>query len=88
MANTRTAEKQRRQAEKRNERNRASKSRLRSSLKKTRGTIAAAAGKVETATLSEGYSAVDKAAKAGVIKKNTASRYKARLAAAAKRAAK
>ena len=48
----------------------------------------AAAGKIETATLSEGYSAVDKAAKAGVIKKNTASRYKARLAAAAKRAAK
>lgn len=86
MANTRSAEKQRRQAEKRNERNRAAKSRLRSSLKKTRGTIASSEGKVETATLSAGFSAVDKAAKAGVIKKNTASRYKSRLAKAAKRA--
>lgn len=88
MANTRSAEKQRRQAEKRNERNRAAKSRLRSALKKTRGTIAAAEGKVEDAIISGGYSAVDKAAKAGVIKKNTASRYKSRIAAAAKRAAK
>ena len=88
MANTRSAEKQRRQAEKRNERNRAAKSRLRSSLKKTRGTIAEAEGKVEQAIISGGYSAVDKAAKAGVIKKNTASRYKARIAAAAKRAEK
>lgn len=88
MANTRSAEKQRRQAEKRNERNRAAKSRLRSALKKTRGTIATSAGKVEDSTVSGGYSAVDKAAKAGVIKKNTASRYKARIAAAAKRAAK
>ena len=82
MANTRSAEKQRRQAEKRNERNRAAKSRLRSALKKTRGNV-------EDATvLSAGFSAVDKAAKAGVIKKNTASRYKSRLAKAAKRVAK
>ena len=88
MANTRSAEKQRRQAEKRNERNRGAKSRLRSALKKTRGTIATAEGKVEASVISGGYSAVDKAAKAGVIKKNTASRYKARLAAAAKRATK
>jgi small subunit ribosomal protein S20 len=88
MANTRSAEKQRRQAEKRNERNRASKSRLRSSLKKTRGTIAQAEGTVEPSIISGGYSAVDKAAKSGVIKKNTASRYKSRIAAAAKRAEK
>ena len=88
MANTRSAEKQMRQAEKRNERNRAAKSRLRSSLKKTRGTIAASEGKVEASVLSGGFSAVDKAAKAGVIKKNTASRYKSRLAKAAKRVAK
>jgi len=88
MANTRSAEKQRRQAEKRNERNRAAKSRLRSALKKTRGTIATSEGKVEDSIVSGGYSAVDKAAKSGVIKKNTASRYKARIAAAAKRAAK
>jgi small subunit ribosomal protein S20 len=88
MANTRSAEKQRRQAEKRNVRNRGAKTRLRTSLKKTRGTIAQAEGKVEQAIISGGYSAVDKAAKSGVIKKNTASRYKSRIAAAAKRAEK
>lgn len=82
MANTRSAEKQRRQAEKRNERNRAAKSRLRSSLKKSR--TAAASG---DADLSTGFSEIDKAAKKGIIKKNTASRYKSRLAASVKRAA-
>ena len=86
MANTRSAEKQRRQAEKRKERNRAAKSKLKSALKKTRGTIAAAEKSVEKTVLSAGFSAVDKAAKSGVIKKNTASRYKSRLAKAAKRA--
>jgi small subunit ribosomal protein S20 len=88
MANTRSAEKQRRQAEKRNERNRAGKSRLRSTLKKTRGAVAEAEGTVDPSIISGGFSAMDKAAKKGIIKKNTASRYKARLAAAAKRAEK
>ncbi len=88
MANTRSAEKQRRQAEKRNERNRTAKSRMRSALKKTRGAIASSTAKVEDAIISGGYSAVDRAAKAGVIKKNTASRYKARIAKAAKKVAK
>ncbi|HEY2323205.1 MAG TPA: 30S ribosomal protein S20 [Thermoanaerobaculia bacterium] len=81
MANTRSAEKQERQAVKRNAANRAVKSRLRSSLKKSR---AAAAG--GNADLSAGFSEIDKAAKKGVIKKNTASRYKSRLAKSAKRA--
>jgi small subunit ribosomal protein S20 len=39
-------------------------------------------------SLSEAYKAIDKAAKRGVIKKNTASRKKSRLAAAVKRATK
>jgi small subunit ribosomal protein S20 len=81
MANTRSAEKQMRQAEKRNTRNRTVKSRLRSSLKKSR--TEAATG---NADLSAGFSEIDKAAKKGVIKKNTASRYKSRLAKSAKRA--
>ncbi|HEX3582352.1 MAG TPA: 30S ribosomal protein S20 [Thermoanaerobaculia bacterium] len=81
MANTRSAEKQERQAIKRNAKNRAVKSRLRSSLKKAR--TAAAGG---DADLSAGFSEIDKAAKKGVIKKNTASRYKSRLAKSAKRA--
>lgn len=81
MANTRSAEKQERQGVKRNTRNRAVKSRLRSSLKTAR--TSAAAG---NADLSTGFSEIDKAAKKGVIKKNTASRYKSRLAKSAKRA--
>jgi small subunit ribosomal protein S20 len=81
MANIRSAEKQRRQAEKANTRNRAGKSRLKTALKKARGS--AEEGNTE---LSTGFSEIDKAAKKGVIKKNTANRYKARLAAASKRA--
>jgi small subunit ribosomal protein S20 len=83
MANIRSAEKQRRQAEKASIRNRAGKSRLKSALKKVRGEVAA--GKAE---LSAGFSEIDKAAKRGLIKNNTADRYKSRLAAAAKRVAK
>lgn len=85
MANIRSAEKQRRQAEKKKTRNRAGKSTLRSALKKAR--TAVSGGDADKETLSAGYSAVDKAAKTGLIKKNTASRYKARLAAASKRSA-
>jgi small subunit ribosomal protein S20 len=84
MANTRSAEKQQRQAEKATARNRAGKSRLRSVLKKTRGAVDA--GNVESGTISTGFSEIDKAAKKGIIKTNTANRYKSRLAAAAKRA--
>ncbi len=84
MANIASAEKQRRQAEKRKARNRAGKSTLRSALKKSRAAIAG--GDADKETLAGGFSAVDKAAKRGLIKKNTASRYKARLAAASKRA--
>ena len=85
MANTRSAEKQQRQAEKATTRNRAGKSRLRSALKKTRSSIDS--GNVESGTLSTSFSEIDKAAKKGIIKNNTADRYKARLAAAAKRTA-
>jgi small subunit ribosomal protein S20 len=81
MANIRSAEKQRRQAEKANTRNRAGKSRLRTALKKGR-----ASADQGTADLSTTVSEIDKAAKKGIIKKNTASRYKSRLAKASKRA--
>lgn len=82
MANIRSAEKQRRQAEKRNARNRGGKSRLRNALKTARTSVAS---ETEPKTLSTGFSEIDKAAKRGIIKKNTANRYKARLTAAAKR---
>jgi len=83
MANTRSAEKQQRQAEKATVRNRAGKSRLRSSLKKARTAVETTGS--DAKSLSTGFSEIDKAAKKGIIKKNTANRYKSRLAAAAKR---
>ena len=86
MANTRSAEKQQRQAEKANARNRAGKSRLRSALKKAR--TAVDSGSADASVVSTGFSEIDKAAKRGVIKDNTADRYKSRLAAASKRASK
>lgn len=86
MANIRSAEKQRRQAEKHKERNRAGKSRLRTALKKARAAVAG--GSATPETISTGFSEIDRAAKHGIIKDNTADRYKARLAAAAKREAK
>jgi small subunit ribosomal protein S20 len=85
MANIASAEKQRRQAEKRNERNRAGKSSLRTTLKKARTAITG--GDADKGTLSTSFSAIDKAAKTGLIKENTANRYKSRLAAASKRTA-
>ena len=83
MANIRSAEKQRRQAEKAKVRNRAGVSRLRSALKKTRTSIAG--GSAAKDVMASGFSEIDKAAKKGLIKKNTANRYKSRLSAAAKR---
>ena len=85
MANIASAEKQRRQAEKRKVRNRAGKSSLKTTLKKARAAIAG--GDADKETLSTSYSAIDKAAKTGLIKENTANRYKSRLAGASKRSA-
>jgi len=82
MANTRSAEKQQRQAEKANTRNRAGKSRLRSALKKARAAVDA--GSADASVLSSSFSEIDKAARRGVIKNNTADRYKSRLAAASR----
>ena len=84
MANIRSAEKQRRQAEKRKVRNRAGKSNLKSALKKARTAVASATGEAKD-TLSNAFSQIDRAAKKGIIKNNTADRYKSRLAAASKR---
>ena len=80
MANTRSAEKQQRQAAKAETRNRAGKSRLRSALKKARASV------TDEKSVSTGFSEIDKAAKKGIIKGNTADRYKSRLAKASKRA--
>jgi small subunit ribosomal protein S20 len=85
MANIASAEKQRRQAEKRKARNRAGKSTLRTTLKKARAAIQG--GDADKETLATSYSVIDKAARTGLIKENTANRYKSRLAGASKRSA-
>jgi small subunit ribosomal protein S20 len=85
MANIRSAEKQNRKAQKARVRNRAGVSRLRSALKKARTTIQGGEEKTIRQELTRTYSEIDKAAKKKLIKPNTASRYKSRLAAAARR---
>ncbi|HEY7391461.1 MAG TPA: 30S ribosomal protein S20 [Bryobacteraceae bacterium] len=79
MANTYSALKRIRQTEKRTEYNRKNKSRLRHQIRAMRRAIqeknAAKAGELLPAT----FSLIDRAAKTGIIKKNTASRYKSKL---------
>jgi small subunit ribosomal protein S20 len=70
MANTKSAAKRARQIAKRTQRNRSTLSRIRTMQKRS-------ANPDETRAL---ISAIDKAAKRGVIHKNTATRRKARLA--------
>jgi small subunit ribosomal protein S20 len=60
--------------------NNARKSRLRTGLKKLRKLIEAKDVNGATAALPSTFSIVDRAAKWGVIKKNTAARYKSRMA--------
>ena len=80
MANHFSALKRARQTETRTAVNRANKSRMRSALRELRSALAeddktAAEAKLRTAT-----SVLDKSVQKGIIHKNTASRYKARLA--------
>lgn len=75
MANIKSAEKRIRTTTKKTARNRSVKSKLRNVIKKHRG---APSGDSLPATLAE----IDRAAAKGVIHKNTAARYKSRLAKA------
>jgi small subunit ribosomal protein S20 len=79
MANHFSALKRARQTETRTARNRANRSRLRSALRDLRDAL----GKGDKSTAEKTYrstvSALDKAVQKGVVHKNTASRYKARL---------
>ena len=75
MANTRSASKRARQTTKRSLRNRAVITRLRGMQKG----ISAAGAKPETKDVRAMISAIDKAAKRGIIHKNAAKRRKARL---------
>jgi small subunit ribosomal protein S20 len=84
MANHYSALKRARQTETRTTRNRANKSRLRTSLRQLREAIAGGDANAVKTSFSGTVSLLDKAVQKGVLHKNTASRYKARLSARVK----
>lgn len=79
MANTVSALKRVRMTERRTTINRMRKSRLRLEIRKMRRLFAAKDAQAASAALPGAFSLVDRAAKWGIIKKNTAARYKSRL---------
>ena len=81
MANHFSALKRTRQTEKRTAVNRASKSRMRTALRELRNALAQGDKAEAESKLRAETSVLDKSVQKGIIHKNTASRYKARLAA-------
>lgn len=79
MANHASAEKQQRQGIKRRARNRKNVSQLKTQVKKLRGLVSAGDGEAARAALNETVSAIDRAARKGVIHDNAAARFKSRL---------
>ena len=79
MANTVSSIKRVRQTERKTATNRLRKSRMRTQVKKMRKLLESKDANAAQAALPETYSMIDRAAKWGVIKKNTAARYKSRL---------
>ena len=79
MAHHASAVKAMRQSRKRRDRNRRNTSKLKTQVKKLQATIAGADKAQAQADLAETYSAIDRAAKQGVIHDNAAARYKSRL---------
>lgn len=79
MANTYSALKRVRQTERRTEYNRKNKSRLRHQIRDMRRAITAKDAKAAADLLPATFSLIDRSAKSGIIKKNTAARYKSKL---------
>lgn len=79
MAHHASALKQMRQGKKHNERNRKNVSQLKTQVRKLRSAIASGDTKEAAASLAETVSAIDRAAKKGVVHDNAAARYKSRL---------
>ncbi|MFL6375309.1 MAG: 30S ribosomal protein S20 [Pyrinomonadaceae bacterium] len=79
MANHKSAEKRVRQNAKRNLINRSNRSKLRTQIKSLRTAAAAADKDTTNELLAPTVSLIDKAVNKGVLHKNTAARYKARL---------
>jgi small subunit ribosomal protein S20 len=84
MANTITAVKRVRQTERRTAYNQQNKTRLRHQIRAMRRALASKDGKGVAELLSQTFSVIDRSAKIGLIKKNTAARYKSRLHARVK----
>ena len=79
MANTYSALKRVRQAERRTEYNRKNTTRLRHQIRAMRRAILDKDSKAAAELLPKTFSIIDRSAKSGIIKKNTAARYKANL---------
>ncbi|MBZ5634027.1 MAG: 30S ribosomal protein S20 [Acidobacteriia bacterium] len=79
MANTVSALKRVRIAERRTAVNRTRKTRLRHQIRAMRRLLESKDTKGATALVPKTFSVIDRAAKWGIIKKNTAARYKSRL---------
>jgi small subunit ribosomal protein S20 len=88
MANTFSALKRARQTKRKTAVNVMRKSRLRHQLRAMRKLLEAKDGAAAEAALPRTFSAIDRAAKNGIIKSNTASRYKSRLSFGLKALAK
>jgi small subunit ribosomal protein S20 len=79
MSNTYGALKRVRQTERRTEFNRKSKTRLRHQIRAMRRALAGKDPKAAADLLPVTFSIIDRSAKSGIIKKNTAARYKSKL---------
>jgi small subunit ribosomal protein S20 len=79
MANTISAIKRIRQTERRTAVNRKNKTRLRHQIRLMRRTLASKDAKAAADMLPKTFSVIDHSAKLGMIKKNTAARYKSKL---------
>lgn len=79
MANTYSALKRVRQTERRTEFNRQGKSKLRHAIRAMRRAILGKDAKAASDILAGTFSVIDRATKHGLIKKNTAARYKSKL---------
>ncbi len=79
MAQHRSAEKRIRQSEKRRVRNRASRSGVKTQIKRLRTAIGDGSAESAKQLLPETVAQIDKAAKKGVLHRNTAARSKSRL---------
>ena len=79
MPNHKSAEKRVRQNEKRRQVNRNNRSSLRTQIKKLRSALAGSDNQQSQDLLVPTISAIDKAVNKGILHRNTAARYKARL---------